>query len=211
VRVQCFMHVFVSRPCMQTFDHNPSVPNPETTNPIRSYTGVVTSKVDVWSAGVVLYEMLYGTRPFAHNMTAMQIWKLRDEVWRKEVCYPRTSPVTKAPISAGARRFMGAYHSSVLWALAQISQLCMPDVVKFLPSQRMNSSSPTHPKLLSSHSSLPLLASCPASSVCAVYPFSRALLRAGPPKSPVSLTAPAGSMAFGTHKEDKTQTRRCSS
>lgn len=38
----------------------------------------ISNKVDVWSAGVILYQMLFGRRPFGEGMTQEQI--LRDRV-----------------------------------------------------------------------------------------------------------------------------------
>lgn len=34
---------------------------------------MISNKVDVWSLGIIYFELLYGKRPFGHNMSQQQI------------------------------------------------------------------------------------------------------------------------------------------
>lgn len=71
-------------------------------------TPLISNKVDVWSVGVILYQMLYGKRPFGHGQSQEQI--LRNEVMlnAREVSFP-----AKPTVSADAKDFIRkclAYH-----------------------------------------------------------------------------------------------------
>lgn len=64
-------------------------------------TWLAGAQVDVWAAGVVVYQMLYGKRPFGEGCTQEAI--LREEVILNahEVAFP-----PKPAVSADARNFM---------------------------------------------------------------------------------------------------------
>ena len=71
-------------------------------------TPLISNKVDVWSVGVILYQMLYGKRPFGHGQSQEQI--LRNEVMlnAREVSFP-----TKPTVSNDCKDFIRkclAYH-----------------------------------------------------------------------------------------------------
>ena len=54
----------------------------------------ISSKVDVWSIGVIFYQMLYGKRPFGEGMTQDKILMDRTIVNAKEVEFPDKPNVT---------------------------------------------------------------------------------------------------------------------
>jgi len=63
-------------------------------------TPKISSKVDVWSVGVIFYQMLYSRKPFGHNLSQQKI--LMDNVIGKiaVVEFPAKPP---KPVSDGAK------------------------------------------------------------------------------------------------------------
>jgi tousled-like kinase len=77
----------------------------------------ISSKVDVWSAGVIFYEMLYGQKPFGHNMSQEKL--VTDQIITKatNVAFP-----SKPSVSAECKEFIRRcleYHQEERWDVAE--------------------------------------------------------------------------------------------
>ncbi|CAN1187288.1 Serine/threonine-protein kinase TOUSLED [Linum perenne] len=66
-----------------------------------SKTPLISSKVDVWSAGILLYQMLFGKRPFGHDQSQERILREDTIIKARRVEFP-----TKPTISNEAKEFI---------------------------------------------------------------------------------------------------------
>ncbi|WOL03109.1 serine/threonine-protein kinase TOUSLED [Canna indica] len=59
-----------------------------------SKTPLISSKVDVWSAGVIFYQMLFGRRPFGHDQTQERILREDTIINARKVDFPSKPSVS---------------------------------------------------------------------------------------------------------------------
>ncbi|KAL3626994.1 hypothetical protein CASFOL_029207 [Castilleja foliolosa] len=57
-------------------------------------TPLISSKVDVWSAGILLYQMLFGRRPFGHDQTQERILREDTIIKARKVEFPSRPSVS---------------------------------------------------------------------------------------------------------------------
>ncbi|XP_076944039.1 serine/threonine-protein kinase TOUSLED-like [Bidens hawaiensis] len=62
---------------------------------------LISSKVDVWSAGILLYQMLFGKRPFGHDQTQERILREDTIIKARKVEFP-----TRPSVSSEAKEFI---------------------------------------------------------------------------------------------------------
>jgi serine/threonine protein kinase len=66
----------------------------------------ISSKVDVWSAGVIIYQMLFGSKPFGNNISQKIILERNLINHNLKLEFPASSPISGKKVSDDAKSFL---------------------------------------------------------------------------------------------------------
>eukprot|EP00941_MAST-03F_sp_MAST-3F-sp1_P003717 g3717.t1 len=83
----------------------------------------ISSKVDVWSVGVIFYQMLFGKRPFGEGMSQERLVSERTMLNAREVKFPTTSKSQKS-ISNEAKNFIRDCLNHRVELRPDVNQIC---------------------------------------------------------------------------------------
>lgn len=86
----------------------------------RSGPAMISSKVDVWSVGVVLFQCLFGVKPFGNDLSQASILEQNTILNAREVEFP-AKPVVSAEAKAFIRRCL-TYHKDERPSVMDIAQ-----------------------------------------------------------------------------------------
>jgi len=91
----------------------------------------ITNKVDVWSIGVIFYQMLYGKRPFGHGQSQENVLNNHIMLNAREVVFP-SNPLVSEECKDFIRQCL-AYEQSLRPSIAQLCE--SPYVKKKIPCE----------------------------------------------------------------------------
>lgn len=69
----------------------------------------ITLKVDIWSVGVIFYELLFGVKPFGQDKSQMAIVRDQTILNAREVVFPQKPPISD-PCKEFIRKCLAYHH-----------------------------------------------------------------------------------------------------
>ncbi|TGZ46893.1 hypothetical protein CRM22_011069 [Opisthorchis felineus] len=127
----------------------------------------ISSKVDIWSVGVIFFQCLFGKKPFGHNMSQADILHENTILHARNIVFPSTTKV-----SDGAKEFIRKCCTYRKELRPDVFQLCNDDYLKPKAQLKHNLDTSTLPGPVGNPPTSCLLSSYSSGNLASLTPSS---------------------------------------